>query len=901
MLGLSRRAKLLLAAAFAVIGLLILANWAAEYLWFDALGFTSAFWLMRTLKVLLFLAAFALTFAYFWINFRVFTARTDVNTIITALAAQQAARQPGVLAPGRIQLFAGGNPQAWTHALPLLAAAVLAVFFGLVYYARWDTALRYWWSRPYGEADPVFGHDIGFYLFELPLLGQLQSSLSTASLIVVIVLLTGYRYAGRLPPEWRRFLEGPPDVIRHIAANLALYLVVLAWSFYLDRYDLLQSTRGVVHGAGYTERYVELPALWIMMVVTLAMVPILPIAQMRNSGRLLVGALGGYLVSLLLILVLAPGIVQAYLVEPNELELETPFLRHNIALTRKAYQLDKVEERSYEALQDLTPEALARNRQTVDNIRVWDWKPLSVTFRQLQQIRTYYAFGDVDVDRYRVDGATRQVMLAARELSDTLPVKARTWLNRHLQYTHGYGLAMSLAAEKGTEGDPVLLVRDLPPRSEAGLSVAEPAIYYGENMSGYRIVATGVREFSYPKGDENVYTRYDGTGGVAIDAFWKRLLFAWHQFDANIAITSYIDDRSRIQFWRNVQERVGRAAPFLRLDADPYIVLSGGRLYWIQDAYTESSEFPYSEPHGPGYNYIRNSVKAVVDAYDGDVAFYVMDTDDPVLAVYRSALPELFRDLDAMPAELRRHLRYPQDLFEAQVAKYSTYHMTVPQVFYNSEDPWAAPREKYGGEVIDMEPYYVLVRLPGEADLQFLLMTPLTPAKRPNMIAWMAARSDIPGYGELLVYKLPKERLIHGPIQVEATIDQDTLISQQLSLWDQRGSRVIRGNLLVIPIDHSFIYVEPVYLIAEDSAIPQLKRVIVSDGQRIAMEPTLRDALNVVFGVRRGGPEPEPASAEADSLAEARKALTAAEQALRDGDWSLFGRSMQRLRQLLGD
>ncbi|MGI9384079.1 MAG: UPF0182 family membrane protein, partial [Methyloligellaceae bacterium] len=831
MFGLSRRAKLLLAATFVGIGLLILADWAAEYLWFEALGYVGVFWLIRTLKVLLFLAAFAATFVYFWINFRVFTARTDLNTIVTALAAQQASRHPGVLRPGRVQLFAGGGARAWSHSLPLIAAAVIAFFFGLVFYGRWDTLLRYWWARPYGEPDPVFGHDIGFYLFELPLLGQLQSSLSAAILMVLVLLLLGYRYAGRLPPEWRRFMEGPPDVLRHIAANLAVYLVVLAWSFHLDRYDLLQSTRGVVYGAGYTDLKVELPGLWIMIVLTLAMVPVLPIAQMRRSGKLLMACLGGYLISLFLFLILAPGLVQAYLVEPNELELETPFLRHNIAFTRKAYQLDRVEERSYDALQDLTPAVLARNRQTIDNIRVWDWKPLSVTFRQLQQIRTYYAFGDVDVDRYRIDGADRQVMLAARELSDTLPVKARTWLNRHLQYTHGYGLAMSLAAEKGTEGDPVLLVRDLPPRSDGGLSVTQPAIYYGENMSGYRIVATGVREFNYPKGDRNVYTRYAGHGGVQIGGFWKRLLFAWHQFDANIAITSYITAESRIQFWRNVEDRLERTAPFLRLDADPYLVLSGGRLYWIQDAYTDASEFPYSEPHDPGYNYIRNSVKAVVDAYDGDVTFYVMDKDDPVLAVYRTALPELFRGLDEMPADLRRHLRYPQDLFEAQVTKYSTYHMTVPQVFYNSEDPWAAPREKYGGEVIDMKPYYVLVKLPGEAKLQFLLMTPLTPAKRPNMIAWMAARGDIPGYGELIVYKLPKERLIHGPIQVEATIDQDTLISQQLSLWDQRGSRVIRGNLLVIPIDHSFIYVEPVYLIAEDSAIPQLKRVIVSDGQ----------------------------------------------------------------------
>jgi uncharacterized membrane protein (UPF0182 family) len=678
-----------------------------------------------------------------------------------------------------------------------------------------------------------------------------------------------------------------------------LFLLALAWGFYLDRFALLQSSRGVVHGAGYTDRYVVLPAIWVMLGATLGFLVVLFFPQPRKSGVWLLTVSGGYLAILLLCLTIVPWGVQSFLVEPNELEVETPFLRHNIAFTRKAYQLDHVDERSYGALGGLTPAALSRNRQTIDNIRLWDWRPLSQTFRQLQQIRTYYEFGDVDVDRYRIDGATRQVMLAARELSDRLPGKAETWVNRHLQYTHGYGLAMSLTAVKSAEGNPVLVVKDLPPRSQGGLSMSQPAIYYGENMPGYCIVTTALREFDYPKGDQNIYTSYSGGGGVPIGSFWRRLLFAWHQFDVDIAITSYITPESRIQFWRNVEERVERTAPFLRLDADPYPVLSGERLYWIQDAYTVSDLFPYAEPHRAGYNYIRNSVKAVVDAYDGDVTFYVVDPRDPVLGVYRQALPALFSSLEEMPEDLRRHLRYPQELFAAQAAKYSTYHMTVPQVFYNREDIWAAPREKYGGEVIEMKPYYLLIRLPEEAELQFLLMTPLTPANRGNMIAWMAARSDFPGYGELLVYKLPKERLILGPIQIEATIDQDTLISQQLSLWDQRGSRVIRGNLLVIPIDQSFIYVEPVYLIAEDSEIPQLKRVIVSDGKRLAMEPTLEEALKVVFRVDIGPSDQAPAGEDRDTLSKAREALTIAEEALREGDWDTFGRAMQELKQLL--
>jgi uncharacterized protein len=505
------------------------------------------------------------------------------------------------------------------------------------------------------------------------------------------------------------------------------------------------------------------------------------------------------------------------------------------------------------------------------------------------------------VDRYRVGDADRQVMLAARELSGDLPGKAETWVNRYLQYTHGYGLAMSLTAEKDDQGAPVLVVKDLPPTAESGLSVAQPAIYYGEAVSDYRIVATSVPEFDHPKGDDNVYTSYAGHGGVRLDSFWKRLLFALHQFDINILLTSYITPESRIQLWQSVQNRIRRIAPFLRLDDDPYLVISEGRLHWIQDAYTVSSWFPYAEPHLGEFNYIRNSVKIIIDAYNGAVNFYVIEPNDPVLSVYRDALPALFTALDRMPEGLRRHVRYPQDLFEAQVAKYSRYHMTVPQVFYNDEDLWAVPWERGGDEQSLMEPYYVLMRLPQEQQLQFLLMMPLTPSRRDNMIAWMAARCDFPAYGELIVYKLPKERLILGPIQIEATINQDPLISQQLTLWDQRGSRVIRGNLLVIPIEQSFLYVEPVYLVAVGTNIPQLKRVIVGDGERLAMEPTLREALAVVFGKRDQRPPQAQVVEERDHLSRAREALVEAEAALRDGDWDAFGAAMQRLKHLLGE
>ena len=900
---LSSRAKAILIGLAVIICLFKFVDWLAEYLWFEALAFESVFWRIQLLKVGFFLAAFISIFLYFWVNFRIFAALLDIRSLVSTLTTQAGFHWATAdFIKSSFEQKAGSQiPGNRMPGALLLLALAIALVIGFIHYAQWDALLLYWWAGPYGQADPIYGRDIGFYLFELPLYELLQNGLLAASLIASILLLVGYSYDGRLTISWRQGPEAPPRVLWHVLSNLVLFLVALAWGLYLDRFAILQSTRGAVYGAGYTDVNVLLPGIWIVMGATVSLAAVYLFSKSIRGSPVVVVISGGYLVIYFLSVVVVPAAVQSFVVAPNELELETPYLKHNITFTRKAYQLDRVEERSYAATNEITPAVLKRNKETIENIRLWDWRPLSETFRQIQRIRAYYEFSDVDVDRYRFGDATRQVMLAPRELSDRLPGKADRWVNRRLQFTHGYGLVMSLTAKKDEEGGPILVVKDIPPRSEAGLTISNPAIYYGETMSGYQIVSTSIPEFDYPHGDKNVYVSYAGNGGVRLDSFWKRLLFAWHQFDINILITSYVGPESRIQFWRPIKDRVQRVAPFLRLDRDPYLVVSEGRLLWIQDAYTVSSMFPYSEPSTAGFNYIRNSVKVVVDAYDGDLIFYVIDQGDPVLGVYRRSMPALFKPLDDMPEDLRRHLRYPQDIFQAQVDKFNAYHMTVPQVFYNAEDLWVAPREKYGGEVIQMRPYYVLMKLSGEEKLQFLLMTPLTPANRANMIAWMAARSDFPDYGQLIVYKLSKERLILGPLQVEAKIDQDTLISQQLSLWDQRGSRVIRGNLLVIPIERSFLYVEPVYLIAEDSGIPQLKRIIVSDGNRLAMKPSLEEAISVVYGTDEQPPAETPIPVDADRTPQARAALKAAEEALLIGDWKGFGNAMQMLQDLLGE
>ncbi len=904
-----------------LVGAFMLADWAAEYLWLETLGYASVFWSIRSMKLGFFLFAFIPVFFYVWFNLRLVSRRLDFHPLMGALLSFFSRRAaPGgpfsAVRDARAAQPAGGFTGDLRYVLAALSA-VVAFVFGAVLYNHWERLLLLRFSQRFGIPDPIFGHDIGFYVFVVPFLELIQNAVLAATLMGTAAVVATYVYAGVIRFHWRDGIEAPADALRHAAANVALFLIALAWGFHLDRYGLLLSERGAVFGAGYTDVVVMRPALWVMVGATLALaLAVLVPPVLRKLGMSLV-TVGGYAVIFIVGMVATPWLVQVFNVEPNELELEERYLRHNIRLTRRAFGLDRVVERTYDVTERLSPAALARNHETIDNIRLWDWRPLSQTFRQLQQIRTYYEFYDVDVDRYRIGDDYRQVMVSARELSGQLPVKAETWVNRHLQYTHGYGLTMSLAAKKTAEGAPVLVIRDVPPTSDDGLVVDQPAIYYGENMQGYRIVNTAVKEFNHPRGDENVYASYDGSGGVRLDSLLRRALFAFHQFDVRIALTSYITADSRIQFWRGVQDRVQRIAPFLTLDRDPYLVLSDGRLFWIQDAYTVSNTFPYSEPYRDRVNYIRNSVKVIVDAYLGSVAFYVVDPDDPVLGAYRAALPALFRPLEEMPEGLKRHLRYPQDLFEAQVEKYRTYHMTVPQVFYNGEDIWEVPRQIQGfkpmsirpihalgdeyGVQQHMSPYFVLMRLLGEDRVQFLLMTPMTPANRDNMIAWIAARSDFPGYGELIAYKLPKERLILGPIQVQAMIDQDTRISEQISLWDQRGSRVIRGHLLVIPIEQSLLYVKPVYLIAEGTEIPQLKRVIVSDGDRIAMELTLEEAVAAVFGrtsPRPGLAAPLEAGAE-DRRPATREAFKAAEEALRDGNWDAFGRAMQALKRVL--
>ena len=910
-----RRIRLVLYIIIPLVVLSIFSSTIFEWLWMRQVGYEGVFWTLKLTKVSLGVLAFAISGVFLVANARMLAGELRWATF-EGTPFQE------------IELNLG-EPKQYLRVKKILTGVALffALLFALTFYLGWDESLRFLWNEPFGQIDPIFGKDLGFYMFQLPFWEMIQTSFALLVFLTLLFLL-GVYWILRLMTfgGMREGLSARKNVRTHLKLNAALWLLLLAFGLFLDRFQILFSSQGIVFGAGYTDVNIVLPALWIALVMVALLAVFLVVSTRRRvSRRMMGGAIGVAVLAWVLGRMVLPGVVQQFIVEPNELELETPYLEHNIAMTRLAYNLHEVTEVEYEASDTLRIDDIQRNRDAVDNIRLWDPRLLIQTYKQLQEIRSYYEFFSVDNDRYEYGGDVKQVMVSAREISTDLPGEAN-WVNRRLQFTHGYGLAMSPVTEMNRQGEPILVVKDLPPDfGYEELTVDNPAIYYGEEGGGHYIVNTGIQELHYPSGDENVYNSYEGQGGLPFSSLFHRLLYAWELSDVNILFSDYIHSESRLQVWRGVQERIQQITPFLELDHDPYLVLGSGRLYWVQDAYTTSRNFPYSQPFRE-FNYIRNSVKITVDAYDGAIDYYVVDDQDPVLHVYRSIFPNLFKAREEMPPELERHFRYPQDLFEIQLERFNRYHMTNPQVFYNNEDLWTRPFEKYGGQQLIMEPYYVLARLPAAPDdtgaegargpLEFMLISPLTPENRDNMISWMAAKSDPEEYGRLVVYKLPKQRLIYGPAQIEARIDQDPEISQQLALWDQRGSRVIRGNLMVIPVENSFLYVEPVFLLAEGVDIPQLQRVIVAFGDDIAMEPTLDESLFELFGAgaapeavvsREQAPDSGEAAAaatpvvSADDLERVRALWNRLRGAFESGDWTQYGEVMEELDRAIGE
>lgn len=808
---------------------------------------------------------------------------------------------------------------------------------------NWHIVASFVHRTAFGVADPLFNLDVGFYVFELSFYRLVHSALTGVVVLSGLFVLGIYLVSRAL--EWRdnRFVlaDGPR---RHLLSLLAVAAALKAVDYQLGLYELLFSNRSsAIFGATYTDWHARAFALRVLFVLALLLAAVLLVNVVQSRRPWVVAATGTWLIASVALGGLYPGLLQRFAVEPNELERERPFIEHHLSFTRLAYGLDAIEEEDFDVDNALTWDALQTNAELLDNARLWDWRPLRRTYGQLQSIRFYYTFPDVDVDRYVVNGQLRQVMLAPREL-DLGQIPNPTWVNQHLQYTHGYGLAMSPVNEVTSQGLPTFFLADIPPRPRnVDLTVDRPEIYYGEMTNHYVIVGTRTPnfEFSYPSGEDNVRTTYAGTGGVSIGPLFKRAAFAARTGTINLLLSDEIGPETRILFRRNIMERVTHLAPFLRFDSDPYSVLVDGKLYWIIDAYTSTAHFPYAMPHGQWRaNYVRNSVKVVVDAYDGTVDFYIFDDEDPLIETYAKMFPGLLRPGAEMPDAIRSHVRYPEDLFRLQAEMFSMYHMRNTTSFYNREDVWRFAREVYtGAESVRtreqvMDPYYVIVRLPDREEPEMVLMLPFTPSERNNMIAWLAARMDGDNYGRLLAYRFPKDELIYGPMQIEARIDQHPDISQLLTLWAQLGSSVIRGNMLVLPIERSLLYLKPIYLQAETGDLPELVRVIVAFGDEIAMHPTLEQALRAVVrgdtvavdtappptladepgsvlapdsvpapATPPSGPTTSsggPVSAEVQSLAqEALRLYELAQEKLHSGDWAGYGEALAQLQTVL--
>ena len=869
-----------------------------DWLWFGEVGYAGVFWTILSLRGALFTAVAVGVLVFLWANLT-FAARSAAPDVLWELEDQLGL-------PGRVVI----EPLI-RRFLPIVIT-LIAVVSGLRASTHWQTVLGYANAQPFKVTDPVFGHDLSIFVFLLPL-GRLVHAWAQA-LVAGTMLLTLVLYVLQrslvLTTRGPRMAAGART---HLLLLGAVLLALKGVGFWLDRYEIVFSARGVVFGASYTDVNATLPVLFALTVLAAAAC-VACVAQVARPGLRLVGAA---LVLLALVWIVGlgvyPALLQTYRVKPNELAFERPYIEHNIRMTRQAYGLDRIEEKEFPADETLDGRAIARNEATIKNIRLWDYRPLLRTFAQLQEIRTYYKFVDVDNDRYRINNEYRQLMLSPRELSYQHLQGGRNWINEHLTYTHGYGVVVGPVNRVTAEGLPEFFVKDIPPQSSEGFpAISRPEIYFGEIANEYVLVRTRSQELDYPRGDQNVYTRYQGRGGIPISSWVRRLAFAARFGELKIILSDDLTPESRILMYRTVTERIQRIAPFFRFDRDPYLVVTDdGRLVWMLDGYTGTDRYPYSDPVRGLGNYIRNSVKVTLDAYDGTVTFYLADPTDPIVQAYSRGFPGLFASFDKMPADLQRHVRYPEDFFTIQARKYATYHMLDPQVFYNREDMWAIPRRTSEGREREMEPYYTIMRLPEETQEEFILLTLFNPSRRDNMIAWLAARTDPPNYGRLIVYNFPKQKLVYGPRQIDARIDQDPVISQQLALWNQRGSTVIRGSLLAIPIDQSLIYVQPLYLAAsEQGALPELRRVIVAHGNQIAMEPTLEQSLARIFGGRAlpaptaaAAPQPgAPSTQPPGDRGVAQRALEIYQRsvdALRRGDWAAYGAEQKRLEETL--
>jgi hypothetical protein len=880
------------------------AGFYTDWIWFQQVGFDQVFTRTLSSKLILGGAVFAIAFSVLLGGLR-YALRDMTKPYLTLGGGPEV--KPLVIDRKGLQLIAAG------------VSGLAALFMGVFASSQWMVWLQYQHATPFGEVDPLLGRDVAFYVFQLPFLDFIRNLLVSVVALSLAGATAAYILSNAVSFEPQAGLKISRGARQHLSLLIAALLLLLAWGASLDIPRTLLTPAGVIQGASYADVEARIPMLHVLVAVALLG------ASLASYQAFSPKQWPVPLAVVLYIAVSAGGtgygaLIQRIVVTPNEQEREAPYIEFNVEATRKAFALEGIDARELSGDATLTRSDIEANPETINNVRLWDHGPLLDTFGQIQAIRSYYDFASVDNDRYVINGEYRQTMLSSRELNSS-SLSNRSWPNERLVFTHGYGVALGPVNQVTAEGLPVLFLKDLPTSSEVDLSVEEPSVYFGELSNDYVIVNTDTREFHYPEGDDNVYSEYKGESGIPIGGLFHKLLFSVRFGAFNVLISSQLTPDSRILIHRNISDRVEALAPFLMYDRDPYMVISEGRLFWIIDAYTVTDNYPYSTQAMRTINYIRNSVKIVIDAYEGTTTYYLADTDDPIAATISKIFPDLFTPIEAMSADLRSHVRYPQDIFTLQTEMFSTYHMTNPAVFYNKEDQWDVPAIESDGRTAVMEPYYTIMKLPGEQDAEFIQMLPFTPRRKDNLAAWMVARSDGEHYGKLMVFQFPKQKLIFGPRQIVARINQDEEISPQITLWNQQGSQVIQGTLLVVPIEESLLYIRPLYLRAADGQIPELKRVIVAYQNQIVMEETLALALNRLFGVRApdgllaattsdsltvGSSNPTSSETALDPsmgisilLSEALQQLERALEANREGDWSRFGSELNQLHQLL--
>ena len=876
-----------------------------DYHWFAAVGFPQVFKTVVWAKIYVGAAGIAAAFLILFANL--------------AYAARQLGDPRRFMTPDMLRSGLGNLISKRSLAsIAAIASLVLAVLTGVALAASWERVLLFLNAVPFDDADPIFGRDTSFYVFTLPFLAMVQAFLWSTG--VLAALASGFVYYLYFQAERVRsgldevstLAATPTGQRMHLAVLGAFMLVLWSVGLYLDRFELMHRSTGLFTGPGYADVNGTLPLLSVQATTAIVAAVALVLIVAKERWRMLLG-----LVIVVAVVRIGGGLyapmLQRFIVAPNEIERERVYLDHHIKASNRAYALDRIVERHLDEEEELTMADIENNRPTVNNVRLWDHGPLLDTFAQIQEIRTYYDFVSVDNDRYRLNGELRQTMLSPREMNnESLP--SRTWVNERLTFTHGYGLTVGPVNRVNEQGLPVLYVQDLPPRSTAPeLEVSDPEIYYGEVTKDYVFVKTNQQEFNYPEGDKNIFSTYDGKGGIGLASLWRRLLVSVYARDLKMLLSDDFTADTRVLIYRNIVERIHKVAPFLRFDADPYMVIDEGRLVWIFDGYTVSDRFPYAEHFEGVGNYMRNPVKAVIDAYHGSMTFYMVDPEEPIARAWNAVFPDMIRPLDELAPSLRSHLRHPVDFFNVQAEMYATYHMLDVNTFYNKEDQWSVP------EVGDarMEPYYTVMRLPEESEAEFILMLPFTPRLKDNLSAWMVARNDGDLLGQLVVYAFPKQRLIYGPKQMVGRINQDPIVSQQITLWDRAGSNVIRGTLLVIPIEQSLIYVQPLYLRSEDGRIPELKRVIAGYGNDIAMGVDLEDALGRIFGGALASrpdaltrtrttpqtsvalPTPGAAAPPTSPAERAQHHYDALREAAAAGDWTRFGQELDALGESL--